>query len=304
MDLVDTLLRALGYTLSGSTKEQKFFLLFGERGRNGKSTLMDLMQELMGEGLCFTIRKKLLTDSDNDSAKFAKAQIEGKRMVYANETSKRARFDVEFLKDFVGGQYMEAERKGKDGYQFKVQAKLWYAVNTLPGADFDASFRSRVIPIPFEQSFYPEDDKEWREGDLPPDKDLPAKLAAELPGVLALLVQGCLRWQRHGHLGNPKEVMALREQYEEQNDHMGTWIAERCIKNPSARTSATFLFSDFREFCKEQGLRSSGRMNEFSQRLCKEPGVAQIKPNNRSYFIGIEVVGTSTGQEDLLGGEE
>ena len=289
-DLVDTLLRALGYSLTGSTKEQKFFLLYGERGRNGKSTLMDVLHELLGDELCFTIRKKLLTDSDADSNRFAKAQLEGRRVVYANETKKGARFDMEFVKDFTGGGRMEAERKGKDGYQFRMRAKLWYAVNSLPGADFDPSFKDRIVPIPFEQSFYAEDSENYQEGDLPPDKDLPAKLTAELPGILALLVKGCLRWQEKGGLGQPEQVLALKRQYEQDNDHVATWIAERCHVGDSARQKTTELFKDFREFAKDAGLRGAiGRINEFAARLAREPGIDLIRPKNVSTFTGIEL---------------
>jgi putative DNA primase/helicase len=288
-ELVELLLRALGYSLTGSTKEQKFFLLYGERGRNGKSTLMDLMQDLLGYGLAYTIKKKLLTDSDADSARFSKAVIEGKRMVYADEAKKGSRFDTEFVKEFVGGKRMEAERKGKDAYQFKVHAKLWYAVNSLPSADFDSSFQDRLVPIPFEQSYYPPDSDLWREGDKDPDYDLPEKLLRELPGILALLVKGCLRWQEHGGLGLPEQVTALKRRYEADNDHVATWIAERCHKSEFARAKGTDLFQSYRDFAKGLGVRSIGRIGDFNARLEKEKGVRQIKPGNVSTFTGIEL---------------
>lgn len=288
-ELVDLLVRALGYSLSGSTKEQKFFLMYGERGRNGKSTLMELMQEMLGEGYCYTIRKQLLTDSGNDSARFSKSLLEGKRLTYANETSKKARFDMEFLKDFVGGGYMEAERKGKDGYQFKVRAKLWYAVNSLPGADFDNSFRSRIVPIPFEQSFYPEDSELWREGDLPPDPDLPEKLKAEMPGIMALLVAGCVRWHKTG-LITPEEVRALAQAYQDDNDHIAAWVDERCTFSEFGQCRVTTLFKDYTQYCKDVRAGSPGKIADFLKRMLQFDGLKHIKPQNRSMISGLDLL--------------
>lgn len=300
-ELVDLLIRALGYSLTGSTKEQKFFMLYGKRGRNGKSTLMDIIQELLGDGLCFTIRKKLLTDSDNDSAKFSKALLEGKRVVYANETKKNARFDVEFIKDFVGGQRMEAERKGKDGYQFKIRAKLWYAVNNLPGADFDNSFRDRVVPIPFEQSYYTPDNDDYRDGDLPPDKDLPKKLLGELPGILALLVKGCLRWQEMGELGEPGQVKALKAEYQAQNDSVSDWLQDRCLLVGDGRTKQADAWKDYVEWVKEtKPTTFHGKRVHFKSDLLDRKGITAIAPKNVDTFAGFDL----RSQVGMFGGDE
>ncbi|MGV3619100.1 MAG: DNA primase family protein [Fimbriimonas sp.] len=289
-ELVDLLLRALGYSLTGSTKEQKFFLLYGERGRNGKSTLMELMQKLLGDELCFTIRKKLLTDADADSARFSKALIEGKRMVYADETKKGARFDIEFIKEFAAGKKMEAERKGKDGYQFQLQAKLWYSVNSLPGADFDASFKDRLVPIPFEQSYYDVDNENYRDGDKPPDKDLDQKLRKELPGILNTLVRGCLRWQQMGGLGQPEQVRALKQQYEAENDSIADWIRDRCELGESGRVKQADAWLNYAEWAKQTRPTTAYRKRiEFKRALIKRSGITEKVPGGVDYFAGIEI---------------
>lgn len=298
LELIRLLSICLGYSLTGSTEEQKFFMLYGDRGRNGKSTLMMLMQRLMGDNLCCTIRKHLLTNPHDDSNKFAKALIEGKRMVYANETSKKARFDVEFVKEFVAGDMMEAERKGRDGYQFKVQAKLWYAVNTLPGADFDNSFRSRLITIPFERCFYEEGDNEYREGDLRPDRQLMDKLVAELPGILTFLVRCCQIWIEQGQIDVPHEVKVLTAEYAAENDTVEIWINERCELGEHRQRSME-LYADYREFCKTQGLSGMVRVQEFPKHLTKRDGIKKIMPNNQAWFTGIQLA--KPGQQGLEG---
>jgi putative DNA primase/helicase len=53
--------------------------------------------------------------------------------------------------------------------------------------------------------------------DAQQDKQLGAKLDAELPGILAWAVRGCLEWQEKG-LGFPKAVSHATNAYREEMD--------------------------------------------------------------------------------------
>jgi putative DNA primase/helicase len=288
--LADLLIRFLGYSLTGSTEAQKFVLLYGERGRNGKGTLIGTMRRLMGPGLCSIIDKKLLASSESDSARFARASLEGKRLVYANEASKNSKLDVEFVKEFTGTTdgMMMAERKGRDAYEFRNTAKLWYAVNVLPDVEWDGPYSARIVPIPFEQSFYNETESEWRHGDLPRDEGIERRLAEELPGILATLVQGALRWKQKG-FNTPPEVAALKRQYKAQTDNVGAWIDECCAISPLAWTKSTDLFDSYAAFMKRSHRGRVGKNSEFYKRLEQVPGIVNQRPKNVSIWRGIEL---------------
>ena len=81
--------------------------------------------------------------------------------------------------------------------------------------DDDAIWR-RLRLIPFNVSFVGNEDKE-----------LDAKLEAELPGILAWAVRGCLKWQTNG-LGLPEAVEKATSEYRADEDVLGAFIAERC----------------------------------------------------------------------------
>lgn len=298
-DLVVALLRALGYTLTGTTAAHKFFLMYGPRARNGKSTLTELMDDLLGASLCGAINKKLLVDSGRDSARFAVAALEGKRMVHANESSKGRTFDTEFLKEFSGGTKMQAERKGKDEYTIRINAKLWLSVNNLPVADWTDAYASRVFAIPFEQSFYNPDHPKYQDGDLPDlGESFKSSLRSEAPGIMARLVRlGAVPYYSEG-LFMPQEVKALLERYQTENDHIGQWIEERCVRGPhdSHRIRMSEAFLDFRGFVKEEDLRVSPRINEFSVSLQNRPGLGHVSPKNKSTITGIALRSAFEGE--------
>lgn len=48
-DKADYLQRALGYSILGTSKEECMFILHGKTTRNGKSTMLDAIQHLLGD---------------------------------------------------------------------------------------------------------------------------------------------------------------------------------------------------------------------------------------------------------------
>jgi phage/plasmid-associated DNA primase len=60
------------------------------------------------------------------------------------------------------------------------------------------------------------------------DLQLPDKLRAELPGILAWTVRGCLAWQRNG-LGEPPEVVQANLDWREHDDPLKEFLDDCCV---------------------------------------------------------------------------
>jgi putative DNA primase/helicase len=90
---------------------------------------------------------------------------------------------------------------------------------------------------------------------FPPDKRdrrLIEKLLAELPGILAWFVQGCLRWQRDG-LDAPEEVMAATDEYREEMDTIAEFLEECCVQDSRGRATAGALYTAYKKWAEERG---------------------------------------------------
>jgi putative DNA primase/helicase len=101
----------------------------------------------------------------------------------------------------------------EDFWSFDPTHKFWVSANHEPevrGTD-DGIWR-RFRKLPFDVSF---------QGRA--NKDLKHKLRAELPGILAWAVRGCLDWQRAG-LGEPKSVADATQRYREEQDTFGVTV--------------------------------------------------------------------------------
>jgi putative DNA primase/helicase len=106
----------------------------------------------------------------------------------------------------------------------------------------DKGIWDRIRLIPFNVSI-PEDEQ---------DKELANKLMAELPGILAWAVRGCLEWQRVG-LGVAEQVRQATDTYRAEMDVLATFLDERCFVAPTASTPASALYGAYRAWCEDAG---------------------------------------------------
>ena len=190
--------RAVGYTLTGMTTEQVLFFPYGKSGNNGKSTLVNLIREMLGDYAAHTPTETLLTKNYDNAIPADLARLEGKRMVTAIELNVNRQLDEAKIKAMTGGEPITARHLYKNFSEFIPLFKLWFVANDRPHvrATDDAIWRRiRVIPLNVK---------------IPPDEvdpDLPNKLRAELPGVLSWAVRGALAWRKDG-LAEPEPVIA------------------------------------------------------------------------------------------------
>ncbi len=292
IDHQDFLLKALGYSLLGTQKGHKWFILYGPRGRNGKSTLFNLLDLILGEDLCGSLDTKLLDQNEKHYARFNLANIEGKRVIYASEVGNRARLDVAFIKQLTGGDAMTCERKNKQPYDFHPKATLFYAVNEFPATKIDPSFRVRTVPIELGQGFYDKTDKDYQEGDLSPDRDILEKLEKEKDSILKVLVDYAIGYLQEPLFNLPEGFSQLSEEYDQQNDPIGLWISERCILEKDTRTRVADLHKDYQNSFKSLGIQSMN-YREFKNALSRVKGVWFTRTKNISRAAGVSLLDQS-----------
>ncbi|MGA8552885.1 MAG: phage/plasmid primase, P4 family [Candidatus Acidiferrales bacterium] len=128
-------------------------------------------------------------------------------------------------------------------FEYKPQFKIWLATNykpTIRGGD-DAIWR-RIRLVPFNQQFKGNNR----------DRELLQKLKAELPGILAWAVRGCLDWQRNG-LGKPKTMVEATLEYRQESDQIRRFISERCLVDKKYSVAGKQLYDAYVQFCQQQG---------------------------------------------------
>lgn len=282
-ELVQFAQQAVGYSLTGDTREQLFFILYGH-GSNGKSTFLSIMRELGGSYATNTSTDTLL-DRNNSGIPNDIARLRNVRMVTASETKAGRRLAEELIKQLTGGDPVTARFLHNEFFDFIPKFKLWLACNHQPRIDGqDSGMWRRVRLIPFNVRFQ---DHDCPEGPYK-DKTLPDRLRAELPGILAWAVSGCLDWQKNG-LGKPAAVVAATGRYQQNMDVLGEFIATSCVCMPGAKTKSSELYSAYSEWS-ERNREKPLSQKMFSLRLEERDQFVKRPYHGAFYWHGIGLV--------------
>jgi putative DNA primase/helicase len=239
--LIGFLQRAVGYSLTGHGNEQVLFLLYGV-GANGKSTFLETVRALLAD-YSTTADFTTFLKRDNEGARNDLARLVGTRFVAAVEAEAGKPLAEALVKQLTGGDTITARFLFKEFFDFRPQFKIWLAANHKPGIyGSDHGIWRRIRLVPFTVTI-PEAERDPR---------LVAKLAAELPGILAWAVRGCLAWRERG-LGVPDEVRAATASYREEMDLFGGFLDEGCIAEGGAVVTAKDLYVAYQGWCEANG---------------------------------------------------
>lgn len=255
-ELIAFLQRALGYGITGNVGEHIFLMLYGEEGRNGKDTLMTRMQRVLGNTVGAVSNDVIIASgkfTTPGSAKPHLCALQGKRIAWASETSKGARFDVGQVKFLTGGGDIPARQLYGRDYTFVPSHLLILLTNHKPHADAqDAAFWDRLCPIIFTMRFV---DHPAAPNERQKDRTLHNALDAESSGILAWLVRGCLAWQRTG-LNIPLSVLMARREYREEEDTLKQFLDACCLLHEHASVKASRLYERYKEWATENTLKA------------------------------------------------
>jgi len=288
--LIAFLQRAAGYSLTGSTREQALFFLFGT-GANGKSTFNGALQDMLGD-YAMKSRAETLMVKRFDSIPEEIAQLVGVRFMLASELVEGQRLNESLVKDLTGGDKLRARLLHRNSFEFYPEAKCWLYGNHKPVIrGTDNGIWRRVNLIPFEVTI-PEGER---------DPKLPEKLRQELDGILTWCVQGCLKWQETG-LQPPEKVQAATAEFRVEQDILAAFLDECCIINSLATVTAGALYEAYDKWSKSSGLVPKSKI-AFSRQM-EERGFTTKGPDGkprrdgagRAYYTGIGLVDTATAE--------
>lgn len=243
-DLIQFLQRAIGYSLTGLTVERCMFILWGG-GKNGKSTLLDTLLELLADHAARVNTDTLMATKyagiPNDIA-----ALKGMRFVFASEGEQGRRLAEAKIKDITGGDTISARFMRGEWFSFRPEFKIWLGTNHKPEVhDTSDAIWDRIRLIPFAVRIPPEEQ----------DKTLKDRLLKEGSGILAWAVEGCLAWQRDG-LQEPAEVVEATQQYRSSEDIIGRFLGDRCEFHQHASVTKKALYGAYKSWCDEFGEKS------------------------------------------------
>lgn len=233
------LVRAFGYSLTGSTREDKLFLLLGP-SRTGKSTLLLALGATLGDYACSIPFEALLLGRGRQSGPRPElARCVGSRLVTASEVPEGREFNAATIKSLTGGDRIVVHGKFQHPFETTPGFKLWLAANDAPRfVAHDEASRERLLVLPFLRQ--PEEIDQGLRDRL----QKPAVRAA----LLALAVRGCIEWQQMG-LGSCEAVDRATQRYWDgaeavsRADSLFERFLRECVeRDPDAKASSRAIY--------------------------------------------------------------
>ena len=177
----------------------------------------------------------------------------------------------------TGGDTLSARFLHQEWFDFTPTHKIFLGTNHKPVIKgTDHAIWRRIKLVPFEVTI-PED--EW-------DLRLAEKLKAELPGILAWAVEGCLEWREKG-LGMPEEVKSATENCRNEMDSLGEFLKDCCIENPSFEVRTKDLYEAHFSWCERNGEKPMTKRVFGSKLKQRSFTSVRMKPNQARGWKGI-----------------
>ena len=258
--------RAAGYSMTGVTDEQCMFICIGD-GRNGKSTMLNILADILGDYACNMQPESLAIKSGGSAVNSDIARLRGVRFATTVEPDEGMRLAEGLVKQLTGGDVVTARRLYGNEFEFRPQCKIWMAANHKPiirGTDLGIWRRIYLIPFTVQIP------------DSKVDKTLKYKLRDEMPGILKWMADGCTMWQREG-LNPPLTVQSAGKDYQREMDVISRFVEECCVRTAYEGVRASDLYAAYKRWATENNeyCMSSTRFGkEMGGRFEKQKGIS------------------------------
>ena len=254
-DIVNLLEEAVGYCFFRRNELRKSFMLTGDK-KNGKSTFLAMVKELLGDENTAALDLKELGD------RFSSASLFGKLANIGDDIGDEFIANPAIFKKIVSGDRIRGEFKGQKEFFFDPYCKLFFSANNIPRIkDKSGAVIDRLIIIPFNAKFDKND----------PDFDPYIKYKLIQPAALERLIVLGLRGlervlENQAFTTSTKAQKELKE-YEINNNPILLFFAE--IDADSVLNEPTSsVYRRYNDFCLSNNFTVMSQI-EFSKQVKK-----------------------------------
>lgn len=265
-EVVNLLYEAMGNCFYLLNSFRGAVMLYGRSGSNGKSTLLNMITQLLG-------RENASYLSLQDTAeRFRLVDVYGKAANIGDDIPSAYLPESSIFKKLVTGEMVTAEKKGQDPFSFKPYAKMFFAMNGLPPvSDKSKAFFSRILLIPLNQDFSQSGTRDVRLKDRKWTQQ-------EMECLTRLAVDGLRRLLSNGDFTRPACVMQAVDEYEAENNPIREFLEEAgsIVGKPTQE-----LYDDYRYWCGSSGHKNMLTRKKFTKEVKAETGMTTKDMRNR-----------------------
>ncbi|MFC1783819.1 phage/plasmid primase, P4 family [Planctomycetota bacterium] len=278
--------QAVGYSLTGDTREEKLFFVHGPAA-TGKSTFLEAVKAALGDYAQTADFETFLKRNQAGSIRNDIARLSGTRLVASIELEDGKKLAEGLVKQLTGGDTITARFLRQEHFEFLPQFKLWLAANDEPRVNHndDAIWR-RLLEVPFKKQV-PEDK---RDPDIKATLTDPKKAG---PAILAWAVRGCQVWLENG-LFIPDAVTQATREYKLSQDPLREFIEDYIAIDARERELVKNVRAVYEKYAAEIGMKYTLNPAVFNKRLeqlgCEKKNMRDESGVSK-YWLGLRLKG-------------
>lgn len=248
----------IGYTFYRRNELRKSFFLVGTK-RNGKSTFLDMIKDLLGDQNVSALSLQEL------NGRFDRIELANRLANIGDDIGDDFMYGdaVATFKKVVAGNRMKGEKKGQDLVMFSPYCKLLFSCNDIPRMrDKTGAVLDRMIIVPFNAVFDKSDPdySPYLKYDLRERSCMEYMAKIGIDALVSLL-------QDDGEFTQPASVKASLEEYHAQNDSVYAFCQDVDADVDIVNEPTNEVYVRYTVYCIQNGLQAVGNV-AFGKRIC------------------------------------
>lgn len=254
-EIIKLLEEAVGYCFYRRNELRKSFMLTGDK-KNGKSTFLAMIKELLGDSNTSSLDLSELGDRFTSSTLFNKLANIG------DDIGDEFIANPAMFKKIVSGDRIRGEFKGQSIFFFNPYCKMFFSANNIPRIkDKSGAVIDRLIIIPFNATFSKAD----------PDYDPYIKYKLIQPEALEYLIKlgirGLERVLENQCFSTSEKAQKELKEYEVNNNPVLLFFDEIDVEDILNNTTNS-VYRKYSEFCVANSFQAMSHI-EFSKQIKK-----------------------------------
>jgi len=246
----------IGYCFYRANDYKKSFMLTG-KGNNGKSTFLDCVKAILGDGNISALDLKELGDRFSTSMMFGKLANIGDDI--GDDFLQGSQ--VATFKKVVSGNRIKAERKGQDPFEFNPYVKLLFSANDIPRMkDKTGAVLNRLVIIPFNARFT----KYLPSGEIDPDYNPKTRYElveqSSVEYLIRVGVEGLKRIIENQGFSKSDATEQMAEEYDLMNNPIKGFFAEQ-EEGYIFRETVQDIFTRYQLYCNDCGIKPETKIS-------------------------------------------
>lgn len=268
-----------GLSMTGDISQQKLAFFYGQ-GRNGKGVTVETWAHIAGDYAGSIPIESFLSGGGQrrgDQATPDIARLPGVRFLRVSEPSKGGSLNEGLVKMVTGGDPVDARHLNKGFFTYFPEFKMTISGNHKPKIkDNSDGIWRRMQLVPWNVQI------PWADV----DSSLGEKLKGEASGIFNRLMRGLLDMLANG-LAEPAQIKAATQQYRDDSDPLGRFLAQCCRLDTDAKAPSKELYELFLAWGKEAGA-AEWTTQGFAAAM-RDKGFKD-KHSNGTKWIGLEAL--------------